>query len=182
MPPHKKFAAPAQLCYHINSDTPQRPHTTAVAQTHMTYYYEARLSEEQRLLLRNTLREQGSLPLAAHVIGVSLTRLKAMAAKDEGLKTDVEDALELHAAGLYQVALTRATEGKSDALLAKLLEARVAGFAKESRETLSQRNRPTGLRLRTFTEDGEDTGVAQDIEPKAPNPPAVLTIEMQQGL
>jgi hypothetical protein len=133
------------------------------------------LSTEQYAILRSTLREKGSLPMAAHLMGLSLTRLRAMAAKDEDLKIEIEDALEFHGALIYDCALERATNGKSDAMLGKILEAKVTGFSKESREPLSQRNKPTGLRLRTFDADGEESGV-QDVAPKP------LQLELRPGL
>ena len=140
-------------------------------------YFTANLSPEQYALLRSTLREKGSLPMAAEMMGISLTRLRAMATKDEDLKIEIEDALEFHGALIYDTALQRATAGKSDVLLGKILEAKVNGFSKESREPLSQRNKPTGLRLRTFDADGEESGV-QDVAPK----PKPLQLELRPGL
>lgn len=128
-------------------------------------YYTATLTPEQYAVMRSTLREKGSMAMAAHMMGISLSRLKAMATKDEDLKIEIDDALEYHGALIYDVALERATHGKSDMMLGKILEAKVTGFSKESREPLSQRNKPTGLRLRTFNAEGEEDGV-QDVKPK----------------
>ena len=136
-------------------------------------YYQANLSPEQYALLRSVLREKGNLAMAAEMMGLSLTRLRAMATKDEDLKIEIEDALEYHGALIYSTALERATAGKSDVLLGKILEAKVNGFSKESRE----RNKPTGLRLRTFDAEGEENGV-EDVAPKT----APLQLELRQGL
>ena len=140
-------------------------------------YYQANLSPEQYAVLRSVLREKGNLAMAAEMMGLSLTRLRAMATKDEDLKIEIEDALEYHGALIYSTALERATAGKSDVLLGKILEAKVTGFSKESREPASQRNKPTGLRLRTFDADGEENGV-EDVAPKT----QPLQLELRPGL
>jgi hypothetical protein len=112
--------------------------------------------------------------------GVSLSRLRASISRSEELALEVEDALAEHAAMIYEEALRRAVEGGSDALLGKLLEAKVEGFAKETRVKVDH-NRVTSLRLRTFDADGAENPPAEDVEIK-PRPTQPLILTMQRSL
>jgi hypothetical protein len=134
-----------------------------------------RLTDLQINAIRQTLKEYGTLALAAEAAGLTPTRLRALINTDQDLAEMVEDALATHGDLIYQTALERATSGKSDLLLGRLLEAKVDGFSKESRVPANLKNRPTGLRLRTFDEKGEEVG-AQDIEPKPEGPPLQLPL------
>lgn len=129
-----------------------------------------RLSDLQLNAIRETVKLHGTLALAAEAAGLTPSRLRALVNTDQDLAEMIEDAAAAHSDMIYHTALDRAVRGKSDALLSKLLEAKVEGFSKESRVPASHKNRPTGLRLRTFDESGEEVG-AQDIEPKAEGPP-----------
>jgi hypothetical protein len=143
-------------------------------------FQELRYTPEQMQAIRRALHEYGNLARAAHAAGVSLTRLRASISRNEDFAAEVSDAMETHAANLYAVALERATEGKSDMLLAKLLEAKVEGFAKETR-VKPDTGRPTALRLRTFDADGAENPPAEDVEIK-PRPTQTLAITMQRSL
>lgn len=132
-----------------------------------------RLTDQQINAIRVTVGQYGTLALAAEAAGLTPTRLRALINTDQDLAEMVEDAMAIHSDMIYQTALERGTAGKSDALLGKLLEAKVDGFSKETRVPANLKNRPDKLVLRTFNEDGEDAG-AQDIEPKPEGPPLQL--------
>ncbi len=132
------------------------------------------------MAIRDALKGYGSLARAAAMAGVSLSRLRASMSRNEDFATECEDALAEHAAMLYETALRRAVEGGSDMLLAKLLEAKVEGFAKETRVKVDN-NKVTALRLRTFNADGAENPPAEDVEIK-PRPTQTLAITMQRSL
>lgn len=144
-------------------------------------YQDTSFTETQMQAIRTALRDFGSLARAAAMAGVSLTRLKARVATNQDLAEEVADALEEHAARLYECALERATNGKSDVLLKSLLEAKgPVEFSKTYKP--ADTDRPTALRLRTFDADGtENPAPAEDVEPKSFTP-RPLAITMQRSL
>lgn len=134
------------------------------------------------------VREFGVLNLAAQTYGVSPGDLKREMSADPDLAAEIEEAMAMHTDALYVHALQRATAGKSDTIMAKLLDARVPGFAKDTREAEAKKHaRPTAVLLRTFKAEGDDV---QDVEAKpvdsaaAPreNPGPTLLIELHRGL
>ncbi len=143
-------------------------------------FQELRFTPEQLQAIRSALKGYGSLARAAAMAGVSLTRLRGSISRSEELALEVEDALAEHAAMIYEEALRRAVEGGSDALLGKLLEAKVEGFAKETR-VKPDTGRPTALRLRTFDADGTEKSPVDDVEIN-PRPTQTLAITLQRSL
>jgi hypothetical protein len=143
-------------------------------------FQDLRYTPEQMQAIREGLKGYGSLARAAAMAGVSLSRLRASMSRNEDFATECEDALAEHAAMLYETALRRAVEGGSDMLLGKLLEAKVEGFAKETRVKVDN-NKVTALRLRTFDADGAENPAAEDVEIK-PRPTQTLAITMQRSL
>jgi hypothetical protein len=146
-------------------------------------YRDTTFSEFQMQAIRSALRDYGSLARAAHAAGVSLTRLRASISRNEDLAAEADDLLAEHAARIYEEALRRALGSEerpgSDMLLAKLLEAKVEGFAKETR-VKPDTGRPTALRLRTFDADGAENK-PDDVEIK-PRPTQTLAITLQRSL
>lgn len=133
------------------------------------------------------VREFGVLNLAAQAYGVSPGELKREMRADPDLADEIEEAMSVHGDALYVHALQRATAGKSDTIMAKLLDARVPGFAKDTREAEAKRNaRPTAVLLRQFKADGDDV---QDVEakpvepnPAGENPTPILLLPLHNGL
>jgi hypothetical protein len=138
-----------------------------------------RLSDEQFQTILRICRERGNIAMAAHMAGIAPSRLKALMTRDESLAMEVNDQLEIFNGAIFAHALERATVGKSDAILAKILEAKVQGFSKETRETTTARNKPTGLTLRTFDEEGREVG-SQAVSPSTSGAP--LLLDMHRGL
>jgi hypothetical protein len=141
---------------------------------------EATLSGQAVDSLAAAVREKGSLALAAFTVGLSPTELRRLMREDESLHQALADAGEVHAGLLYAEALKRAVEGQSDTLMAKLLEARVDGFSRESRVPVAQKGKPTGITMRTF--DMDENGVVRDTGEPAPAPaPAPATAPAPAG-
>ena len=129
------------------------------------------LTPEMTQTVRERVREYGELAIAADAVGLSLTQLRGVIANDEDLRLEIADAMEEHSALLYTEALRRATQGRSDVLMSKLLDARHKAFDKDAaKELAKQRNRPAALVLRTFEESPDGT-VRESAEP-TPAPPA----------
>jgi hypothetical protein len=143
-------------------------------------YRDTSFTEAQMQAIRTALRDFGSLARAAAMAGVSLTRLKACVGTNQDLAEEVSDALEEHSARLYETALKRATEGRSDMLLKTLLEAKGPVEFNRNHKP-ADTGRPTALRLRTFDADGAETPAAEDVEIK-PRPTQPLAITMQRSL
>jgi hypothetical protein len=147
-------------------------------------FQELRFTPEQMQAIRSALKGYGSLARAAAMAGVSLSRLRASISRNEDLAAEVDDLLAEHAARIYEEAMRRALGSEerpgSDMLLAKLLEAKVEGFAKETR-VKPDTGRPTSLRLRTFDSEGAEKPAADDVEIK-PRPTQTLAISMQRSL
>ena len=122
--------------------------------------------------IRTSLRQYGELPLAAHVAGITVSVLRREIARDEFLAEEVEHLLSLHASAISVLAQSRSLS--SDVILKSLLEARVPGFARETRERKKDDAKPTVLTLRTFDDEGDDV---TDTAPKEP-----LLIGMNQLL
>ncbi len=119
--------------------------------------------------------------MAAEMAGISFTRLKAVMANDEDFASEIEDAMAYFADLLKMTALDRATNGKSDTLLVKMLEANVEGYSKETRATTNDKRKPSGLRLRMFDNEGNEI---EDAKPasKPADSKGPLLLEMYQGL
>jgi hypothetical protein len=143
-------------------------------------YRDTTFTEPQMQAIRSALRDFGSLARAAAMAGVSLTRLKACVSTNQDLAEEVADALEEHSARLYECALERATDGKSDMLLKTLLEAKGPVEFNRNHKPVDT-GRPTALRLRTFDADGAENPAADDVEIK-PRPTQTLAITMQRSL
>ena len=135
-----------------------------------------RLSPEQYQVIREAVTKYGTLAMAASIAGVSLNYLKRVLVDDEDFAQEINEALEVHSAGIYTLALQRAE--KSDTILGKLLEAKVDGFSTESRkQALAANGRITKLTLRTFDDDGNEAGVT-DVAPKQqPGEPLKLALD-----
>jgi hypothetical protein len=123
-------------------------------------------------ILRETLKNYGALNMAANSIGMTSRDLRATIARNPDLKAEVDDAMEDHREALYATAVERATNGRSDPLLGKLLEAQMPTLfdPKARNASLSASNKPTGVTLRRF-EEAEDGSVV-DVEAKPPEEPS----------
>lgn len=143
-------------------------------------YRDTSFTEQQMQAIRSAIRDFGSLARAASLAGVSLTRLKACVSTNQDLAEEVADAMEEHSARLYECALERATNGKSDMLLKTLLEAKGPVEFNRNHKPIDT-SRPTALRLRTFDVDGTEKPAADDVEIK-PRPTQTLAITMQRSL
>lgn len=118
------------------------------------------LSPFQREAVLDSLREFGELSMAAHAAATTTGYLRRCIASDPELAEDVEHALGLFGAGLVLTAqhMIRERSQGSVQLLQTLLSAKVEGFSPESRKAKTEaRGRPTGLTLRQFDDDGNDT-------------------------
>lgn len=129
-------------------------------------------------ILREQVAHWGTLTAAANAMGWLPRDLKAAVARDADLAAEVEEALEEHKDALYMRAVQRGAHGQSDALLVKLLEAKLPEqFDPKARNTIATaKNKPTGVTLRRFEEtaDGKvvDVEDATIVEPAKPAPPA----------
>ena len=142
-------------------------------------YRDTTYTEQQMQAIRGALRDFGSLARAAAMAGVSLTRLRATISANQDFGTEVADALEEHAARLYEVALERATTGGSDMLLKTLLEAKGPVEFNKNHKPVDT-GRPTALRLRTFEADGSENK-PDDVEIK-PRSTEILSLTLQRSL
>lgn len=150
-----------------------------------------RISDQQRRALVEAVVSHGDLAYAAHVAGMTPSAAKALLLRDEDLAREVDDAQDVHRGLIYATALQRAVTGGSDPLLAKLLEARVDGFSRESRTPANRPGKPSGLRLRTFeqTANGDvvdvkhtDIPVEPVAKPSPDTPPGVLFLDVYKGI
>ena len=118
------------------------------------------LSHFQREAVLDSLREYGELPMAAHAAATTTGYLRRCIASDPELAEEVEHALGLFSSGLVMMAQTmikKQSQG-SVQLLQTLLAAKVEGFSPESRKSkVETQGRPTGLTLRQFDDEGNDT-------------------------
>ena len=139
------------------------------------------LSHFQREAVLDSLREYGELPMAAHAAATTTGYLRRCIASDPELAEEVEHALGLFSSGLVMMAQTmikKQSQG-SVQLLQTLLAAKVEGFSPESRKSkVETQGRPTGLTLRQFDDEGNDTdtappGVTAVLQlPAPPEPPS----------
>ena len=130
------------------------------------------LSPFQLHAIRTSLQDYGELPLAAHQAGITLSVLKREIAKDEDFAEEVEHLLALH--GSAMVVLAQSKARTSDMILKTLLEAKVPGFSRETRDRKSDTGKPTVLTLRSFDDDGNEA--AEEVKPKEPQGPFLLTM------
>lgn len=131
-----------------------------------------RLTAQDMQTIRDTLRTWGVLSMASAALGCRLGDLKAAIARDPDLQAEVNEALEEHNEALYAKAVQRGAMGGSDALLGRLLEAKMPKLfdPKARNAEAAARGKPTGLRLRTF--EADENGDVVDATPKEPTPPA----------
>lgn len=129
------------------------------------------ISDTQRRALIDQMMALGNLPVAALSAGLSVTAARLLIAKDEDLARELADAEELHKGLLYREAVERATNGKSDALLSKLLEAKVEDFDKDARKArAAQLAKPSSITLRNF--GANEKGEVEDVAVKPITPEA----------
>jgi hypothetical protein len=135
------------------------------------------LSPKQIEIVTETIRNYGTVAMAARNAGLPPTRLKQLIAKDEELKTQVEDAMSLFKDSIHMEVLERATVGKSDAML-KLLAENQNPEAFKVQSVDNNRKKPTGLTLRVFG-TGEDGEVSETKAP--PSVPQTFQIGYDKG-
>ncbi len=134
---------------------------------HTDYHF----TPEAKRLLVDAVRQWGRLSLAARAIAVEPAMVAAMLRRDPDLNAEIQAAIEEHKDLLYGETVQRATRGKSDALLGKLLEAQMpALFDPKARNAhIAARGKPTGVRLRQFS--AAEDGTVEDVTDKE-TPPA----------
>ena len=138
------------------------------------------LSWDQHKAIIDTIKANGQLPFAAQSAGISLGRLRDLMKRYEDFAEEISEALEVFKSALFLTALERATVGKSDTMLVKVLEAKLEDFSSDGRKAaMATNNRISGVRLRTFDSDGNESG-ATDIQPSKPARP--LQLELHRGL
>ena len=118
------------------------------------------LTPIQREAVLDTKRQYGELSMAEHAAATTTGYLRRCIASDPELAEDVEHALGLFGAGLVLTAqhMIKERSQGSVQLLQTLLSAKVEGFSPESRKAKTEATgRPTGLTLRQFDDDGNDT-------------------------
>ena len=118
------------------------------------------LSPFQREAVLNSLREYGEMPMAAHAAAVTTGYLRRCISSDPEFADEVEHALGLFSSGLVLLAhsMIKDRSQGSVQLLQTLLTAKVEGFSPESRKQKTEATgRPTGLTLRQFDDEGNDT-------------------------
>lgn len=128
------------------------------------------LSPIQMQIIRESMQEYGELPLAAHQAGITVSVLRRELERDPALADEIDHYMALRGSALVVLAQQKAAS--SDTILKTLLEAKVPGFARETRERSKDSAKPTTLVLREFDDDGND-GIT-DVEPKKSTGPVLI--------
>lgn len=126
------------------------------------------LSPYQRDAIRESLRLYGELPLAAHQAGITVGMLRRHLNADEAFAEEVEHQISIHGSAMVVLAQQRASAG-DNTMLKTLLEAKVPGYSRESRQatTAKPQTQPVTLVLRDFDDDGTDVSDVSDVPYKA---------------
>ena len=111
-----------------------------------------RLTPEQIEIIRQTVQAYGTLAYAAQRAGIRHSELKALIARDEMLKEELDDAMQEHRDALLLLAQERAL--KSDSVLIELLKSARPEFTPEGRKlAMTADNRVNSIKIRMFSED-----------------------------
>lgn len=132
----------------------------------------------------------GDVAVACRQAGVHPATWRQAQAADAGLREDIEYAQQQHGGALYLTALWRGTDGGSDTILGKLLDAKATGFNSEERKAQAQLTRETARKahvvvLRNFEEvDGSVREVQPDAKPDSdpPRKGPPLRLEHYRGI
>lgn len=138
------------------------------------------ISPFQTQTLIEQIRATGQLAVAAFAIGIPVKALRQFAAQDPALGDALAEAMEQHNAMIYVEGHRRATVGGSDALMGKLLEARLPEFDKEARKQELARNaKPAGITIKVFSEEDDVTDVVDKQQPEGAPSGEPLRITMR---
>lgn len=125
-----------------------------------------RLTPEQVRVVCETVRQYGTLALAAQNAGIAPSFLRRCMNEDEDLRIEIEDSLDIFKDVLRMEVLKRSV--KSDAMLKLAAEGFVPETFNAGKDEKNKRNKPTGLLLRQFNDAGEEVGVAGKQQSGAP--------------
>ena len=133
-----------------------------------------RLTPQDVQVVRETVRTWGVLSMAADALGCRARDLKAAIARDPDLQAEVDEAMEEHKEALYDTAVKRGVNGGSDAMLGKLLEARLPEQfdSKTRNQALTAKGKPTGVTLRRFEETADGSVVDAEVKCESAAPAA----------
>lgn len=126
-------------------------------------------SDDQIRTVVDTVRQYGTLALAANNAGMSPGALARLLDTDADLKAEVDDAMALFKDALRMVVLQRAAT--SDSMLKLAVEGFIPEQFKAAPVDTKARGKPTGLTLRRFDEEGNEV-----------KPTPALQIGMETGL
>ena len=132
-----------------------------------------KVSDEQVRIIADTVRQYGTLALAAHNAGISPGRLTALLEEDADLAAEINDAMALFKDVIRMQILQRSNS--SDAMLKLAAEGFIPEQFKAAPVDLKTKGKPTGLTLRQFNEQGHEVG-------KEPPPPKPLGLGLETGL
>lgn len=128
---------------------------------------------EQIRIVCDTVRQYGTLALAAENAGLAPGALTRLLETDADLAAEVNDAMAIFKDALRMMVLQRST--RSDAMLKLAVEGFIPEQFKAAPVDPKAKGKPTGLTLRQFDDDGNEVGTA-------PAPAEPLKIQMEQGL
>lgn len=139
------------------------------------------ISQMQRKIVVDTVQRYGTLSLAASNAGLTPTGLRQLMNSAPELRTEIEDAMDIFKDALRLTILERATTGKSDAMLKLAAEGFIPETFKSTPADARAKNKPSGLTLRQFDDEGKEIGKPADSTP-APAPTEPLSIALDTGL
>ena len=133
-----------------------------------------RPSDIQIRMIVDTVKQYGTLALAAENAGMAPGALTRLLETDEDLASEVNDALAIFKDVLRMQVLQRSM--RSDAMLKLAVEGFIPEQFKAAPVDSKAKGKPSGLTLRQFDDEGNDKPVEK------PTPAAPLHIGMEQGL
>lgn len=126
-----------------------------------------RLTPEQTRVICDTVRQYGTLALAAQNAGIAPSFLRRCMRESEDLRIEIEDSMEIFKDVLRMQVLQRSV--KSDAMLKLAAEGFVPETFNAGKDDKTNRNKPTGLLLRQFGDNGEESVAEKQQTPEAEN-------------